>query len=184
MKTSIRARLTGTLILGTGVLMLTGISALYVLVERAFLAQFDQSLLTKTRLLTLFPEVDHDGINLEFTEHSLPEFERPEMGEYYQLWLRDGTVLSKSSSLGGTDLQPQYGAVEKPIFQNIRLPNGHPDAPSGSDFCRLLKTMTPQLSHPAKHHLPWGSWLPATGLRSIAFLRRCVFQVWRQADSC
>ena len=139
MKTSIRARLTGTLILGTGVLMLASVSALYVLVERVLLAQFDQSLLTKTRLLTLFPEADHDGINLEFTEHPLPEFERPEMGEYYQLWLRDGTVLSKSSSLGGTDLQPQYGAVEKPIFQNIRLPNGHPGRAVGIGFLPSLE---------------------------------------------
>ncbi|MEI8206259.1 MAG: ATP-binding protein [Kiritimatiellales bacterium] len=134
MKKSIRGKLTISLILSTGLLMLGGFSTLSILIEHALLTQFDQTLLTKTKLLTLFPEVERDGISLEFTERLLPEFERPELGEYYQIWLRDGTILSKSRSLGDASLRPQYGTVDHPVFRNIQLPNGHPGRAVGIGF--------------------------------------------------
>lgn len=143
MKNSIRARLTITLIVSTGILMLSGFSAMDVLVERALCKQFDQNLLTKARLLTRFPEVDRNGINLEFTEHPLPEFERPELGEYYQLWLRDGTVLSKSRSLGTASLRPQFGTADQPVYQNIQLPDGHPGRAVGIGFFPSIEVKDP-----------------------------------------
>jgi two-component system sensor histidine kinase QseC len=142
-KSSIRARLTITLIVSTGILMLSGFGALDILVERALRKQFDQTLLTKTRLLTRFPEVDRNGINLEFTEYPLPEFERPDQGEYYQLWLRDGTVLSKSRSLGTASLRPQFGTADQPVYQNIQLPDGHPGRAVGIGFFPSIEAKNP-----------------------------------------
>ncbi len=156
MKKSIRSQLTVALIVSTGILMLSGFSALYILVERALLKQFDQTLLTKTRLLTLFPEVDRAGINLEFTEHSLPEFDRPDMGEYYQLWLRDGTVLSKSRSLGDASLRPKFGTEARPAFQNIRLPNGRRGRAAGVGFFPSSELRNPAAKEAAEHPFAMG----------------------------
>ena len=156
MKNSIRSQLTIALIASTGILMLSGFSALDVLVDRALIKQFDQSLLTKARLLTLFPEVERDGINLEFTEHSLPEFNRPDMGEYYQLWLRDGTVLSKSRSLGDASLRPEFGTEDRPAFQNIRLPNGRPGRAAGVGFFPSGELRNPAAKEAAENPFAMG----------------------------
>ncbi|MCU0857703.1 MAG: HAMP domain-containing histidine kinase [Pontiellaceae bacterium] len=134
MKKSIRRQLMIALIMSTGTLMILGSGTFYILIERALLTQFDQALLMKTKMLTLFPEVERDGISLEFTERPLPEFERPELGEYYQIWLHGGTVLSKSHSLGNASLEPQYGTLENPVFRNIQLPGGRAGRAIGVGF--------------------------------------------------
>ena len=134
MKHTIRRQLMATLLGSIGTLMLLGVGVLYLLVGRALLTQFDDGLQTKVGLLTMFPEVNQDGIDLEFTERRMPEFERADSGEYYQLWLHDGSVLSKSRSLGDASLPPQCGTMDKPVFWNFDLPNGRPGRAVGVGF--------------------------------------------------
>jgi two-component system sensor histidine kinase QseC len=143
MKNSIRLRLMIVLMVSIGTLMLSGVGTIYVLVHRALLVQFDQSLLGKARLLTLFPEVDRGKLQLEFTEFPLPEFERPETGEYYQLWMQDGTFLAKSRSLEDAELVRLYRAVDLPVFKNIRLPDGHHGRAVGLRFFPVREEDSP-----------------------------------------
>ena len=134
MRKSIRAWMTVTLLVSVGSLILIGIFMLDFLMERSLQTQFDQALKTKVDLLTMFPEVNREGIDLEFTDHYMPEFEHAERGEYYQIWLRGGAVLSKSKSLGNNKLPLKYGTIDQPFFWNITLPNGHPGRAIGVGF--------------------------------------------------
>lgn len=124
MNQSIRRQMMSTLLASLGAVVLAGVGVLYLLVGQALLSQFDDGLQAKIRLLTLFAEVSKNGLELDFTEHYMPEFETADRGEYYQLWLRDGSALSKSPSLGEATLLARFGSTEKPLFWNLDLPNG------------------------------------------------------------
>ncbi len=134
MKHSICVRLMISLLVSIGLLISVGMVFLYFQTTRSLTQQFDDALKTKLNLLTMFPEIDRTGIDLEFTDHHLPEFERPDQGEYYQLWTYDGKTLSKSKSLAGSDLPMRYGTPKKPLLWNIRLPNGHSGRAIGVGF--------------------------------------------------
>jgi len=139
MKKSIRNQMRIFLLAGVGILLPGGIVALDLLVENALREQFDREIRTKINLLTMFPELDQNGIDLEFTDHRMPEFEHPSRGEYYQIWLRDGEMMSKSKSLGESNLPLKYGTVEHPLFKNLSLPNGRAVRTIGVRFLPTLE---------------------------------------------
>jgi signal transduction histidine kinase len=70
-------------------------------------------------------EQDEGEVEFDLVEELAPEFKPGERAEYVQLLFQDGTVLSKSTSLGATRLD--YDAIEvEPSFADLTLPDGRP----------------------------------------------------------
>lgn len=107
---------------------------LYPVIRAALLAEFDYALLAKLRALTMFPEIDRSGVDLGFTARPMPEFERNDRAEFYQVWLHDGTVLSRSPSLGADSLERRHGPLSDPAFWDLTLPEDHPGRAVGVGF--------------------------------------------------
>lgn len=122
--TSLRAKL----IVGTGVttVLLVGLASVasYYLVRAALYAEFDQLLESKARSLSVLVEQERDGIEVEFAEHPLREFERKDDPEFFQLWTADGTVLSRSGSLNGGNLERLSLNGRDSTIQSVELPDG------------------------------------------------------------
>jgi signal transduction histidine kinase len=118
-----------TLILGAvggmiAVLAFAG-ALVYVLVRRGLVEQLDRSLMDKARLLASTLERESAEVELEFDELDMSEFSRREGPGYLQLWLADGSVLYRSESLGGRDIERARGAaVESVAARWTPLPGG------------------------------------------------------------
>jgi signal transduction histidine kinase len=124
---SIRNYLTVVLLLGLGVLC--GVAGLVAshLVRKVILREFDYSLRTKAHNLFTLTEREDNGYEFEFSNNPMPEFERAEHPEYYQIRLKDGDSLARSPSLSGRSLPlPGEPLSELPRIYNLTLPNGLP----------------------------------------------------------
>ncbi|MEJ6641678.1 MAG: sensor histidine kinase N-terminal domain-containing protein [Akkermansiaceae bacterium] len=118
-------RITRIIVLALGGLILLGGFFLYVSIKELLVSQFDQVLLTKAQTLTQFPEAGRTGINLNFTQEPLPEFQDVDDSEYYQVWFKDGSVLAKSPSLDlGKELPQRSPSGKQVEFLPLVLPDG------------------------------------------------------------
>lgn len=134
---SIHKRLVLTLMAGLSALMLIGSVLLYAAMREALYAEFDYALAAKARALTMLPEAEGTGVNLRFIDQKLPEYERQPHPEYYQVWLRDGSVLARSPSLGDSSLPLRAGSLARPQFWSLTLPNGRPGRAAGIGWERV-----------------------------------------------
>ncbi len=126
------------LLLGTAlgmavVLLLSGL-LLYVLIGRALWNSFNETLASKLRALAAMAESEDGEVELDFKEADFSEFKPSERAEYYQVWADDGSVLARSPSLQGQDLQPVDGTLDNPVFRLARLPDGRPGCLVGARF--------------------------------------------------
>jgi signal transduction histidine kinase len=96
------------------------------IVRRALIAQHDGALLAKARLFaTVIKEEPGEGMVLDLDETPMPEFERPDNPEYFEVWLPDGKVMARSRSLREGHLaHPSAGTT--PSFWNLTLADGRP----------------------------------------------------------
>jgi len=131
---TLRARLLLGTALGTGFVLTASALVLYMIVRAALWAEFDEALGSKARSLATLVEQERDEIDLEFGEHSLPEFKPSGHAEYYQVWTSGGHVLARSSSLGDRDLDPLHGRPDKPAYKTTPLPDGRPGRTVGITF--------------------------------------------------
>ena len=99
---------------------------LYSGIQRALIAQFDARLADDAHALANMVE-ERAAAPWELEVTAFAEFQTARAGGYYQLWLDDGTVLSRSPSLGGGDLS-RDSQVETVL----------PDGRSGRSFVGLL----------------------------------------------
>lgn len=110
--------------------------------------KFDETLITKSNYLKTLVEVEPDGIEFDFSGEFMPEFERKENAQYFQLWI-DEKVFERSDSL--MDYPEEQLAKQKMAIGDIKiidviLPDGrsgravmnhfHPQVPN-----RLRKSM-------------------------------------------
>ncbi len=121
---TLRARLLVGTAVGTGLVLSGSAAALYALISGRLWTEFDEALRSKARSLAALVEQDGDVIELELDEDSLPEFKPSDRAEYYQLWTRDGDVISRSSSLDGGDLPHLRSDTEQPVYRTTILPDG------------------------------------------------------------
>ena len=123
---SIRRRLTLSLLVGSGLLVLAlGLIASTV-VARRLRHEFDQSLLAKARALVTLTLQHRGEVEIDFADEFMPEFEAPSQPEYFELWLADGTLIERSRSLGSRDL-PRFAELSNPaVYRDLRLPDGRP----------------------------------------------------------
>ncbi len=121
---SIRSRLTTMLVIGLGGLLVGAGALMSAVLQTRLQDEFDQALLGKAKLLITLIEDEGDVIEFDFSNDIMPEFSRSERPEYFQLWLRSGTRIEKSPSLGPHDFVRSPGLEPAPTFRNIILPNG------------------------------------------------------------
>jgi heavy metal sensor kinase len=98
--------------------------AIYFSMRRSLQAEFDRSLMAQARALAALTEQNGDDVSLEFDPEQLPEFTTTNRPEYFQAWLENGQVLTRSSSLGTRDLA-KTDARTSGSFQDMLLPNNH-----------------------------------------------------------
>src|SRR5688500_4436771 len=108
--TSLRQRLTLSLLIGLGVAAIVFAVVFYEFVKRGFTEEFDYALTAKARALTSFPEAAREGVNLQFTENELPEFSLEPHAEYFQVIVGGTNILSRSPSLKQGTLIPPTSA--------------------------------------------------------------------------
>ena len=101
---SIRNHLTLLLLVGAGLLSVGGGFLAYRTVHRAVMSEFDYSLRTKVHDLSTMTEWEDDHYEFEFVDKRMPEFERREHPEYYQVKVHGGPILFRSPSLGTAEL--------------------------------------------------------------------------------
>jgi signal transduction histidine kinase len=132
--TSLRQRLTWFLALGLAGLLVAAVAVIYPAARRWLTAEFDAALLAKARALTTLPEENRQGINLAFTERILPEYQRANTPEYFQVWLGNGVVQARSPSLGTNSLPRRVGTESAPAHWALTLPDGRAGRAVGIEF--------------------------------------------------
>lgn len=134
MTLSLRARLLlGTTLAMALILTVSG-TLLYALWRASLIAEFDAALGTQARVLTSLVERQGEGIRLEFDARQFPEYARNERPEFFCFWRADGTVIYRSPSLNGADLERLVGTVTTPRLRAAVLPNGRPGRLVGFAF--------------------------------------------------
>ncbi|MEE8107248.1 MAG: ATP-binding protein [Planctomycetota bacterium] len=123
---SIRRRLIVSLLAGSALLIAgTGFYVERLLGERVT-EEFDATLESRARALVSLAEQEDGQIEFDYAPEFMPEFEREERPEYFQLWLEvpsgKGPVLYRSSRLQ-EDL-PRVAVRDRPAFRPVALPDG------------------------------------------------------------
>ncbi|MCX7426236.1 MAG: ATP-binding protein [Planctomycetia bacterium] len=131
---SLRTRL----LLGVGagsmaVLVVAGL-VLYALLRAALVGEFDASLDADARTLATLVEQEGTRVKSEMAERAMERFQRAARPDYYELRLRDGTVLERSTRLSGHDWEPIAGTLERPEIRFATLPDGRPGRMIGVTF--------------------------------------------------
>ncbi len=127
MSRSLHRQLFWPLLLGVlGVGMAAGL-LLYLGVRSEFLEQFDASLAEQGRSLGSFVKLTDGGrVEMDVDDDPLSQFAPGRHAEYFEIWLPDGSVLARSPSLASDHLPRQMAAPQRPLFRDVRLPDGRP----------------------------------------------------------
>jgi two-component system heavy metal sensor histidine kinase CusS len=133
MSRSIRTRLLIWVIGGMAVLLAVLSIMVYEAMRRSLINGFDAVLDSMARSIIGSVEQGRE-IKVEVGDADLPEFRRSERPGYFQLWREDGTVLARSPSLAGKDLEAFYGRPGVPALRSVRLPDGRPGRAVGILF--------------------------------------------------
>ncbi len=102
----------------------SGLGALALIMHYLDAREFDAALLTKAQTLSHLIYRHPQGVEIDFVDEYLPEFERPEHPDYFQVRINDGTVLKRSARLGTNDLPFAPGRPEAEVFRDLILPDG------------------------------------------------------------
>jgi len=122
---SIRNHLSLLLLLGSGALCLVGGWLAFRAAHAAVLSEFDYSLRTKVHDFAALTEMEEGRPELEFVEKRMPEFERLEHPEYFQVLENKGSTLARSPSLGSENLaRPSEPVAQEPVSYWLTLPGG------------------------------------------------------------
>lgn len=123
---SIKDRLVNALTVIIGIILLVVFLSLDFILDAWVDQQFDDALVEKSNYLKSLVEVESDEIEFEYHTGFMPQFERKDNAQYFQIWL-DSDTFAKSQSLAyfdDVDLKykdvPTHGSR---IFK-IRLPDG------------------------------------------------------------
>ena len=149
---SIRRRLSATLVAGVLLLWCLAGVLVYLGVRELLYRHFDESLAAKARTLgTLVQDWGGGKLELEFADEIMPEFSRGNALEYFEIRGPDGALIERSRSLGEADLHCPFNP-EEDYYRDLALPDGRPGrlvamrllahVPEGSTAKRL-QALTP-----------------------------------------
>lgn len=128
---SIRFRLTASLVIAIGLLIVMATLVLRVNLTRWLESEFDASLEASARALVTLTKQEGDTVELDFADEFMPEFESAEDPHYFEIWLDGETLLERSHSFG-LDAERSAASLtrvsmpsgQRPRFLNIILPDG------------------------------------------------------------
>lgn len=124
---SIRFRIIILLLAGLGGLCAAGGWLAYRAMHDILLSEFDYALKTKVNDLFMLAKREHSGEGIRFAQWLMPEFERSEHPEYFQIRSDSGEIIAESSSLDdGTLSLPDEEVSTTPVVYDIILPGNVP----------------------------------------------------------
>ena len=124
---SIRRRLMLTLSIGFAVLIVATLIYVESITRARVTGEFDAALLAEARGLISLTGVEDGVVEFEYAPEHMPQFERDEAPDYFQIWLDDGTALPKGRPdrcKPGEDLPRPLSLPTKPGFYDEALPDG------------------------------------------------------------
>jgi len=123
---SIRKKLVRTISISISSILLVILIITDISVDTWIENEFNRALLNKAHLLITLVKEDGNGVDFDFAGEFMPEFERKEKAEFFQLW-RKGSNFERSDTLdifNSEDLpMPKLGVNETQIG-DIELPDG------------------------------------------------------------
>ena len=132
---SIQRQLTLGLTSAGCALWLLGSFAAWYALRAGLIAEFDHAHLTDLYRLANLTEQDPAGLKFDSTGEFLPNFQRKNQPDYFQLWETSGAVLYRSPSLFDLpDLPRKSGSLSEPRIWNLTLPDGTPGRAVGARF--------------------------------------------------
>ncbi len=123
---SIRSVLLTRLLTGAALVLAGGGVAVYLVVARSLGAQFDKNLADRVLGLASLLFQQEDEVEFEFSDQLMPEYERAERPDYFELRFADGRLLEPSNSLRGGELVVPAPAGDEPRYWSAPLPDGRP----------------------------------------------------------
>ncbi|MFO1352725.1 MAG: ATP-binding protein [Gammaproteobacteria bacterium] len=148
---SIRRRITAWLLVGIGLVLLTMALLLKAILDRRMQSEYDQTLLAKANVLATITTQEDKGVEFDFTDAFMPEFEASQNPEYFQLWGGHDVVLARSSSLAERDLPRFAEWTEGARIADLTLPDGRAGRRVEVDFLpRLDEEVTPGSLEPER----------------------------------
>lgn len=124
---SIKDRLVNALTVIIGIILLVVFLSLDFILDAWVDQQFDDALVEKSNYFKSLVEVESDGIEFEYHKGFMPQFEREEEAQYFQIWLGESTFAKSQSLSYFDDVDLDYQDVpthESRIF-DIKLPDGN-----------------------------------------------------------
>lgn len=124
---SIKDRLVNALTVIIGIILLVVFLSLDFILDAWVDQQFDDALVEKSNYFKSLVEVESDGIEFEYHKGFMPQFEREEEAQYFQIWLGESTFAKSQSLTYFDDIDLDYQDVpthESRIF-DIKLPDGN-----------------------------------------------------------
>lgn len=112
------------LFVGMALTMMLGAILLAAAMRFLDIREFDAALTTKARTLSTLIFQHPNAIEVDFADEFLPEFERENDTEYYQVRLMDGAVVQRSDKLGDADLPILLDHPGEKVLHNLTLPDG------------------------------------------------------------
>ena len=95
------------------------------LVTRWIKTEYDNNLTTKIEVIATLLNYDEDGLEFELADEIMPEFNRQENPEYFQIIRDSGEVFDRSNSLKAFENLPASDTWEFGIYlKNTILPDG------------------------------------------------------------
>lgn len=86
--------------------------------------QYDESLKSKAKLLMTLVKDNPDGLDFDFADEFMPEFESKQDPEYFQIWIDNDHVFEKSRSLHHNDLPKMDLHMDHQNIQDLILMDG------------------------------------------------------------
>jgi len=123
---SIKRQTIVAVIAGSVLVLFAGSVFLDVMIGFELQKMFDTTLLDKARALETLTEQDRTGVEFEFADEVMGEFEDENDPQFFQLWLNDNVVKERSHSLGSGNLPRLQTPLNQHSFVDITLPDGRP----------------------------------------------------------
>ncbi len=100
--------------------------AIHAVTARALLRDLDERLAGDASAVAGMVERGENGGGPQLEYESLRDFEPGAAPGYYEIWLNDGRVLSRSPSLGARDLSRESPGGVVARYRDVTLPDGRP----------------------------------------------------------
>lgn len=86
--------------------------------------EYDESLQAKANVLVTLMKDTPQGLDFDFADEFMPEFDDGQSPEYFQLWVNNKHIFEKSNSLNESELPLSPSATLGYTIQDLTLPDG------------------------------------------------------------